>query len=215
MSIPEFRREHATRTNSDSLFPLYETETVTPVLAPTDNGHCNLIAFLATAQACGVDFLNLVWHQVENLIGRGGSADIRQRIMSDQFSFAFKGMSLPRMSGDTSCQEDQSTKERRAFQALITEISILCHPSIREHRNIVKLEGVCWEISAGDEKAWSVLVFEKAGFGDLHQFMKSNTGKNLDFQPSLQLCSNIGGAIAAMHAGSMLITTRRFTRAKT
>ena len=207
MSISEFRREHGTRSNPDCRFSLYETETVTPVLAPTDDGHCNLIAFLATVQACGVDLLNLVWQQVENLIGRGGTADIRQRIMSDHFSFAFKGMSLPRMSGDTSRQEDQSTKERRAFQALITEISILSHPSIREHQNIVNLEGVCWEISAGDERAWPVLVFEKAGLGDLHQFMKSNTGKNLDFQRSLRLCSNIGGAIAAMHAGSMLITT--------
>ena len=206
MSISEFSRKHGTQTNSDCPFPLYATETVVSVLTPTDNGHCNLVAFLAVAQACGVDFLNLVWYRVENLIARGGTADIRQRIMSDQFSFAFKGMSLPRMSGDRSCQENQSTEERRAFQALISEISILSHPSIREHQNIVKLEGVCWEISEVDEKAWPVLVFEKAEFGDLHQFMKSDTGKNLDFQRSLQLCSNIGGAIAAMHAGSMLIT---------
>ena len=111
------------------------------------------------------------------------------------------------MSGDRSCQKDQSTKERRAFKALITEISILSHLFIREHQNIVKLERVCWEIAAGDEKAWPVLVFEKAELGDLYQFMKSNAGKNSGFQRSLQLCSNIGGAIAAMHAGSMLITT--------
>lgn len=127
--------------------------------------------------------------------------------MSQQFSFAFKAMSLPRISDDTSSQKDPATKERRAFQALIAEILILTHPSIRNHRNIINLEGVCWEISAEDGKAWPVLMFEKAQFGDLHQFMKSDAGKSLDFQGSLQLCRNIARAIAAMHSGSTYSTS--------
>jgi hypothetical protein len=183
--------------------PIYDgIQAATPLKAPAENGHCNLISFLAAAQACAVDLHPIVWHPVENLVARGGTADIRQRMMSQQFSFIFKGM---RISDNTTSHKDPATKERQAFQALIAEILVLTQPSIRNHPNIINLEGICWEISA-DGKAWPVLMFEKAEFGDLDEFMKSDEGKRLDFQASLQLCKNIAGAIAVMHLDSKYTT---------
>ncbi|KAI9775066.1 MAG: hypothetical protein M1839_001458 [Geoglossum umbratile] len=241
MSITEYSR-YGSNPGSDRPPPMYESSTVTLVEDP-EHAHCNLISFLAIAQTCGVDLHSLVWHQAENMIARGGTSYIRQRIVSEQFSFIFKQMSLSHRSpglsvrkdlatedhrssqslvkgtsllnrpsirdqqfhtsASTSLLEDSAREERRAFQSLMAEVSILTHPSIRDYRNIINLEGVCWEIS-DDGKAWPILMFEKAQFGNLHQFMNSSTGRSLDFEESLQICRDIASAVAAMHSGSII-----------
>ncbi len=47
--------------------------------------------------------------------------------------------------------------EEIIFRSLIAENWVLGHPSIYEHSNILRLEGVCWGVPP-DEKVWPVLV---------------------------------------------------------
>ena len=59
---------------------------------------------------------------------------------SKRTDFAFKRITL----ADKSRLGTQD--EEKAFNTLVHEISILSHPLIRHHQNIVNLEGICWEI---------------------------------------------------------------------
>lgn len=47
-----------------------------------------------------------------------------------------------------------------------------------------------------------VLVFEKAHYGSLDQFVLSATGQGLGFETRSKLCSDIVMAVQAMHASS-------------
>ena len=53
-------------------------------------------------------------------------------------------------------------EEERAFQALIAEVAILGQERLRANKNLVKLEGVCWDVYPLEEKVLPVFVFEKA-----------------------------------------------------
>ncbi len=52
------------------------------------------------------------------------------------------------------------------MRKLIAEILVLGHPSIYGHSNIMRLEGVCLDVSEEDKKVWPVLVFEKSQYED-------------------------------------------------
>ena len=90
------------------------------------------------------------------------------------------------------------------FLPMMSEVLILSQPPIRNHPNIVDLEGVCWEIKPGTEEAVPVLVFEKAPW-DLQHFMKVREGMGLAFEDRLKMCADVGGAIMALHAYGLSI----------
>ena len=85
------------------------------------------------------------------------------------------------------------------FLPMMSEVLILSQPPIQNHPNIVDLEGICWEIKPGTEKAVPVLIFEKASW-DLQQFMNVREGMDIVFEDRLKICADIGGAIVALHA---------------
>ena len=91
--------------------------------------------------------------------------------------------------------------EAEIFQILGNEIAVLGHPLIQEHPNIVKLQGICFDISS-DGKVWPVLVFEKSPFEDLYSFATRPIGKDLDVSHRLKLCVDIGEAMMEMHSNS-------------
>lgn len=86
----------------------------------------------------------------------------------------------------------------------MSEVLILSQPVIHTHPQIVKLEGICWEILPRTEKAVLVLVFEKAAW-DLQQFMNVREGMNMSIDGRLKICADIGSAIMALHAYGMLL----------
>lgn len=88
--------------------------------------------------------------------------------------------------------------ERRIFQMLESEISVLRHPWIREHPNVISLEGICWE-AAPDGQMWPVLVFKKAEFGNLKEFAESEIGQGMSFEDRCKLCASIAVAVRDMH----------------
>lgn len=161
---------------------------------PGANAHCDLISFLAIAQRRKVDYTPITWQPGLDILGMGATAEVRQLPINLQASFAFKRTKVPGFS-----TQDLET-ECGLFRALVAEISILGHPSIREHPYIVNLEGIFWEAGEEDGKFWPVLVFEKAQLGDMNQFMESNEGRQLSLTDKLKLCINIGTAIMIMHS---------------
>ena len=168
--------------------------------------HLDLIIFLGMAQKLDIDFLPITWQPALDCIGQGATAEIRQASANLQFWFAFKRPVFnPRL-----VFEDL---ERRLLPCLIAEISILGLKSIRNHPNINKIEGICWEVVPSEGERLSrealcasrtggivpVLVFEKAKYGDLRSFMMQQAGRKLSFAQRIGICTDIAKAVAEMH----------------
>jgi hypothetical protein len=160
---------------------------------------CNFITFLAAAQKLQIRFLPITWQPKRQLLGRGGTSQINQALMNPQTGFAFKRVA----------DSDKLGKpEKEIFQRLINEITVLRHPAVQEHSNILELQGICWDISArvhkhdtpNNEKVWPVLVFEKSHFGDLYHFARLPIGRELGIEERLKICMDIGSAIAHMQS---------------
>ena len=158
---------------------------------PGMNSHNDFISFLAVAQYYEIDFVSLAWEQARGRLGRGGTSEIWQSSYDKRTDFVFK-----RMRSAITDSDDQEND----FNALVSEISILSHPLIRHHQNIVKLEGISWEIHPKSHKVWPVLVLEKAQLGDLRTFMNSEEGRSTTMRDRLELCTDVASAIIALHS---------------
>lgn len=157
-------------------------------LSPTStrDPHDDLISCLAVVQRLGVDLLPCTWQPALDPLGVGGTAEVHQLLINLQMSFAFKRFT-------------HSTPKESRYRVLISEIKILCHPEIRNHKNVITLEGVCWDFVDGD-KVSPVLVFEKTECGDMHQFLISDVGKRLCLEDRLKLCADVAAALMAMNS---------------
>ena len=168
--------------HSDGAFPRYSASTSrTNHVAQSD-----LIAFLSIAQNCNVDFLPITWQPALSTLGAGGTGTISQSTFISEKPLAFKRF-------------HDSENPDAGFLPMMSEVLILSQPPIRNHPNIVDLEGICWEIKPTTEKAVPVLVFEKASW-DLQQFMNVCEGMDMVFEDRLKICADVGRAIAALHA---------------
>lgn len=164
-----------------------------PIKIPSMSLHNDLISFLAVAQYYELDFLSIAWQASLGQIGKGGTSEIRQSTLDTEESLAFK--CIARLGQRVFSESD----EQRAFNALVSEISILGHPLIRYHQNIVNIEGICWELPLASEKVWPVLILEKSQLGDLQSFICSEEGRMLSFEERLSLCTDVGSALSTMH----------------
>ncbi len=148
----------------------------------------DFIDFLAVAQWRDIDFMPVTWQQTLSSLGVGGTARVKQSIVSNELSLAFKRLHL-----ENETIEGRST----ALQILMTEVSVLGHPVIRKLPYFIRLEGICWDFDNGVDP---VLVFRKAHHGNLRDFLASNVGQNITFAQRLQICSEIGSAVMIMHS---------------
>ena len=159
--------------------------------AATDTSY-DLLTFLGIAQSLNIDFLPISWDARQANIGQGGTAAISQSSVDLETAFAFKRLA----SVNSALSEAQITA---IYQALVAEISVLGHKSIRSHRNINRLEGICWDIETESERVWPVLVFEKTQYGDLKTLMEHDAGTGLDLRNRLRLCAEIATAVSDLH----------------
>ncbi|KEY65536.1 hypothetical protein S7711_10073 [Stachybotrys chartarum IBT 7711] len=136
----------------------------------------NFLTFLAIAQTFQIEFLPLAWDTARGVIGTGGSSKIHQALIDINTGFAFKTYHKRKIS------------EEQVFRSLIAEIT---------------LQGICWDVSADDEKPWPVLVFEKSHLGDLYEFAR-NGGRDVTVEQRLGLCLDIGQAIMDMHSNQIV-----------
>ncbi|KAI4191055.1 MAG: hypothetical protein L6R41_000370 [Letrouitia leprolyta] len=157
--------------------------------------HFDLVSFLGVAQRGSIDFFDIQWDP-RGIVGAGGSASISQHNLDLTSSLVFKRCTLSQGRIDG--------KSRFArFRALCCEVMILSIDFIREHRNIVTLEGICWEVDPRyeDPEVTPVLIFEKAAHGDLEKYICSQqqSSRVLDFQTRLRLARDILAAVEAIH----------------
>ena len=159
-----------------------------------DMYHHNFISLLSVAIQLQVDLLDITWQPALEKLGKGASSLVNQ---SDQISkdltFAFK-RSVPGCDewGPNSAMSDQ-----KRYRALLSEILVLGMPSIRDHPNIIRLEGIAWEFNEG--KVWPMLVFPKANRGTLKEFINSKEGQEASFETLLRLCIDVAFGLHALH----------------
>lgn len=152
----------------------------------------DFLSFLGIAQKLRVRFLPLIWQPAldgqDELAGVGGTAEIRQSSIRFEESFAFKLIKPV---------ERAKWGEQKILQMLVSEIIVLAHPRIKDHPNVLSLQGICWDMTV-EGKAWPVLVFEKAQIGNLEQFAMG-MGKSMSFDDRRKLCANVGTAMRHFH----------------
>jgi hypothetical protein len=162
------------------------------------NAQYDLITLLAVIQRLGIEILPITWQAARQPIGIGATGRINEAFINLHTSFAFKCVS--------DSQKERESKEA-IIQVLINEVTVLGYKSIRNHPNIVELQGICWDVTSddkGDDKVWPVLVFEKTQYEDLYNFAMLQVGRELCFAERLKLCTDVGMAIWDMHAISTL-----------
>jgi serine/threonine protein kinase len=176
-------------THNPALVPHFDG-VMTRFSASTDHTNLDfqsdLIAFLSIVQRCNVDYLAISWQPSLGTLGSGGSSTITQSTFILDMPLAFK-----RFHDDGDSGMD--------FRPLISEVLILSQPPIQSHPNIINLEGICWEIKPNIEKAYPVLIFEKAPW-DLQQFMNASDGVNMLINNRLKICAEIGCAVMILHS---------------
>lgn len=165
---------------SSSAWPVEPIETQTPY---------DLVSFLATAQALGIDIIALTWQPALGQMARGGTSGIQELLVKLESSFAFKVFEY---------SDNAAKDERDVYRALISEITVLGQSSLRKHPNIKPVLGVCWD-PREDGRVWPVLVSEKSRCGNLQEFMESEEGRGLSFEARLKICAGIARAIRDMH----------------
>jgi len=152
------------------------------------------LSFLALIQHLDVDFLPIGWHSALAGARRGGTAQLHQMAIDCQSAFAFKRL-LP-------LRGEQGEKDWLMLQ---TEVSVLGQPAVLGCKNIVAIEGLTWHISRETTQPWPVLVFEKAGWGDLMSFVERGPGGEMDLSARLDLCAHVLAAVTVLHETRKLI----------
>lgn len=166
---------------------------------PTADPHYDLVSFLTVIQRFNISILPVMWNALK-AFSQGATSAIYQSHINIALELAFKRTSnLFRKKGETI-----------AFQILISKIMVLGTRSIRNHPNIVDLEGICWELD-DHENLSPVLVFQKAQYGDLARYLTSTAGKESSFETRLSICVDIGNAIGALYRSSKCSNNRWFS----
>ena len=152
--------------------------------------HADLLAFLSTAQSSATDFLPIAWYPTYDL-GKGGFAILNQSPVKAELSFAYK-----RLGWKGQAQDDDVTD----LSSSIVELAILSHKPIADHPYIIKVEGICWEVTPENDRILPVLVFEKAIHGDMFHYRDTIEGQKLSIRQKISLCAQILDALYTLHA---------------
>lgn len=159
-----------------------------PVRASERYSGYGFVAVLGLAQRLHIGFLPITWHEPLGPIGKGGQAGINQALINIQMSFAFKHFDY---------------KWQDPFREVVQEMVVLSNRVLRDHKHIVRLEGLCWDIRSSTEVR-PVLVFQKTALGDFHKFSKLEKFKSLSIEDKLNLCADVGIAIGDMHRNGII-----------
>ena len=151
----------------------------------------DMIRFLAVVDALNINILPITWQTAREPIGWGATSQVTEAQATVRTSFAFKRAS----------EEQKQVGLPKVLRAMMNEIIVLSHPSVRMHPSVVELQGICWDVQSVYD-VWPVIVFEKSHFGNLYDFATMPAGRALSLAQRLDLCVEIGSAVISMHANS-------------
>lgn len=172
------------RAREDALLP-------GPSLPGTCRGY-TIPSFLAFCHRLELPYLPSGWEERRGPVGEAGQAAIDQSLINSKTSFAFRRFKF--------------SPDRDFFRPIIQEVAVLRHPAVRNHPNIVPVQGFYLEVN-GDESSHPLrpaLVFPKSELGDLRAFFKKNEDSPLSILGRLKLGADIGVAIRDMHANGIV-----------
>ena len=157
-----------------------------------ENPYFDFISILALAQRLDIDFLPISWKPAPRTVGELPTAEFLQALISMQTKFAFK-----RVKGGLEIRS--KAHKSKEYQRMYSEILALGQPEIRQHPNVVRLEGLCWDVLPDNKEVRPVLAFEKAGFGSLTEWSASSEGKTAAHSVRLRLCADVANAVRHLH----------------
>ena len=177
---------------SNSLQSLLNTKSAgSEVATETPKKTNSLLTFFAIVQHYEIDLVPYMYEMEVLLAGSGATSNIRQKHLSKEAGLVFKVIRIRDACG---IDDKEAT-----YNALISEISVLAHESLRHHPGIVKIECVSFEVVEDDTQVWPVLVLQKAQYGNLDQFMRTEHGRKTTLKDRMEFCIQIASAVLALH----------------
>ncbi|CAJ2502506.1 Uu.00g099000.m01.CDS01 [Anthostomella pinea] len=144
--------------------------------------HCDVISLLAVAQHHGVDLLSVTYQPARGDLGEGGEAVIRQSFVVKEVDLAFKTLKV--FYGEVPDESSAQTVSR-AFETMMTEITILSQPQVRESANVANLAGISWNVAT--KSVWPVFAYKRGV--PLREHLVGNAHEtSLSVERKLDLC---------------------------
>ncbi|OCK74719.1 TPR-like protein [Lepidopterella palustris CBS 459.81] len=163
--------------------------------SPIASEAASLVDFLSAAQQYDVPFLPIASQKGLDILGRGLSGGIQQSTADVVTALAFKEGVPSRHEHDTDQNQD--------WHSLITEITILQHPPIRESPRFVDLLGISFHVESTigiERRAWPLLITSKVNRGDLASVLRNEQDGLLTADVRMLIFSNIAEAVYVLHA---------------
>ena len=160
--------------------------------------HYDLLSAIFAADQLNIDLFPITWMVALDPLGRGAQGLVQQALVDIQTNFAFK---RSRRSG--------GTNDQNRYCAIISEMVILRTPRVRDHPNIINLEGLGWDVDTEFDEIFPVLIFPKATYSSLYQYFDSPENLHLPLEKRLMLCGNIISAMLCMHSCRTMLTPAR------
>jgi hypothetical protein len=185
-------------------FSVVSLDTVDSILNEQQSGkHQEFIQFLQRAYALHVPILPLTWEPAfESLGPDGATGRVSQSTLNSELTFAYKRFN-PEVTDPRFTVESYRTLQ---YNAMASEMTVLCNSSLYIHPNIITVQGVCFEITPSGS-VWPVLVFERCSLGDLTQCTTRPEFQDPEYL--LSICGYGAQALNAMHQSGMTPNSTR------
>ena len=160
--------------------------------------HYDLLSFLAILENMpSLRLFDFMPKFEDGDIKRGLSGVVHSIAQDEDHGVIFKRFQSTHASGINENKVD--------YQALISEVIVLEHPVFKSHPNLPKLGGITWDVEMHNKtltRAMPTLIFKRSKFGDLREFLASQSTSQLSFPQRMQFCIEVGRAIEALHTFS-------------
>ena len=138
---------------------------------------------LGVAQELQVDFLPIIHQTALGEVANTPTSDIFQTFINPKFSLAVKRI--------------------QHFPTALNEIVVYGHWELRSHKNVLRLEGISWEVSETGDVSPN-LVFEKSALGNCEAFFNSDEGQQIPMDGKIDMCLQLAKAVALIHRADII-----------
>lgn len=163
--------------------------------APVVSDPASLVDFLGAVQALSVPILPVSREIGREILGRGLSGGIHQATADVGTVLAFKQGIPSRRECDDGEEQD--------WHSLVTEVTVLQHPPIRDSHHIIDILGITFSADTRDVdsggRAWPLLVTRKATRGHLAAALIDSENP-ISAEERLQVLAEVAEAVFLLHS---------------